>query len=177
MPRAKVLLLLPLVASVMWAQGSRGSFGKSFSWWESPLAGDLNLTDTQTRQIRDTVRQYRVRLADLRAAVSRAEREVENVFNDETIDQSRAHDAIDQLANARADLFRMTSQMDLKLRMILTAEQWQELQARQRGGPAGGRNAAGRRRGPDSGPKGIPVQAGSRVSQSNPQANGSQPAK
>ena len=160
--RIAPLLFIPLLAGAALAQGARGSFGKSFSWWEGPLAQDLNLTEAQSRQIRDTVRQYRGRLADLRAAVNRAEQEVESIFNDETIDQGRANDAIDQLARARAEMFRVTSQMDLKLRTILTVEQWQELQTRQ-----GSRAAGLRRRG--NGPKGAPVRAQSSGSQATAQ--------
>ena len=44
------------------------------------------------------------------------------------MDQTKANDAINQLAAARGELTKAVSQMDLKLRMILTAQQWQQLQ-------------------------------------------------
>lgn len=150
--RAAAVVLIPVLAGAMWAQGSRPAFGKNFSWWESPLAADLNLSDDQVKQIRATVSQYRGRLSDLRGAVGRAEQEVQNAFNEETVDQKRAGDAIEQLVTARGELFRATSQMDLKLRAILTAEQWQDLQARQRGGAR-----PVRRRLPGGGLKNAPV--------------------
>ena len=40
--------------------------------------------------------------------------------------------AIDKVVGARAELMRNISQMSLRLRMILTAEQWRELQKRVR---------------------------------------------
>ena len=124
-----------------------------FPWWESPIAKSLDLTDAQNRQIRATVSEYRDKLRELRAAVNKAESDLESIFNQETVDQRQAGEAIDELAAARGELFKATSQMDLKLRTILTAQQWQTLQAQQVQGRGPG---GGRRRGP-GGPKGPPV--------------------
>lgn len=118
-----VLLLAALPAA---AQPPRGYF----PWWESPLVRDLNLTEDQRQQIRNTVRDYRSRLIDLRAAVEKAEGEVGDVFNDPSIDQRRGMEAIDRLIAARGELTRAISEMTLKLRLVLTREQWQELQRR-----------------------------------------------
>jgi len=121
-----------------------------FPWWEGPIATSLDLTDVQSRQIRATVAEYRDKLRDLRAAVNRAEADLANIFNEETVDQKQAAEAIDQLAAAREELFKTTSQMDLKLRIVLTAQQWQILQSQQRLGRGPG---SPRRRSP-GGPKG-----------------------
>jgi Spy/CpxP family protein refolding chaperone len=94
------------------------------------MVRDLNLTEEQRQQIRSTVRDYRSRLIDLRAAVEKAEGEVGDVFNDPSIDQKRGMEAIDRLIAARGDLTRAISEMTLKLRLVLTQEQWQELQRR-----------------------------------------------
>ncbi|MBV8842498.1 MAG: periplasmic heavy metal sensor [Bryobacterales bacterium] len=105
-----------------------------FPWWEGPIAKSLDLTDAQNAQIRATVAEYRDKLRDLRAAVNKAETDLEAIFNEESVDQRQANDAINQLAAARSELFKTTSQMDLKLRIALTAQQWQVLQAQQRPG-------------------------------------------
>jgi hypothetical protein len=99
----------------------------------------LNLSDAQQKQIRTTVQEYRNRLVDLRATVEKADGDLNDVFNDTTIDQRKANDAINRLANARGELTKVLSQMTLKLRTVLTNEQWQELQRRERerGGPRG----------------------------------------
>jgi Spy/CpxP family protein refolding chaperone len=136
-------------AALMHAQPVRGPF----PWWESPLAKSMDLSDAQNRQIRTTVADYRDKLRDLREAVNRAESNLESIFNEETVDQHQANDAIDQLAAARSELFRTTSQMDLKLRTILTTQQWQILRSQQRPGRGPGQP---RRRGPGA-PKGGPV--------------------
>lgn len=117
------LLLLVLPAA---AQNPRGIF----NWWDSPLARDLNLTEAQREQIRATVRDYRPKLIDLRAAIEKAEVEVDDAFNEDTLNQQRATEAIEKLAVARGDMIRTFSQMSLKMRSVLTQEQWRELQRR-----------------------------------------------
>ena len=144
----KVLLLFAIgfaAPGILSAQPPRAPF----AWWDSPVAKSLDLTDLQYRQINTTVSEYRDKIKDLRGAVNKAEAELERVFNEETVDQRQASDAIDGLASARSELFKTTSQMDLKLRMVLTAQQWQTLQSQQRQGRGPG---SPRRRGP-GGPK------------------------
>ncbi|MBI1899212.1 MAG: periplasmic heavy metal sensor [Acidobacteria bacterium] len=108
-----------------------------FPFWDGPLARDLNLTEQQQQQIRETVREHRDRLIDLRAALEKAEGELEDAFNEERLDQGRANQAIERLAAARAELTRAFSQMSLKLRAALTSGQWRELQKRRPHGPPG----------------------------------------
>jgi hypothetical protein len=55
----------------------------------------------QRQQIRTTLRDYRGKMIDLRAAIEKAELEVEDSFNSETLDHQQATAAIDRLA-ARA---------------------------------------------------------------------------
>jgi|SRR6516164_2321368 Spy/CpxP family protein refolding chaperone len=141
-----LLALSLVVPAILNAQPPRAPF----PWWDSPIAKSLDLTDAQTKQIRATVSEYRDKLRDLRAEVNKAESDLEGIFNQETVDQRQATEAIDELAAARGELFKTTSQMDMKLRMILTVQQWQILQSQQRQGRGPGQP---RRRGP-GGPKG-----------------------
>lgn len=120
------LLVMILAVLPAAAQTPRGIF----NWWDTPIARDLNLSEAQRDQIRNTVRDYRSKLIDLRAAVDKAEIEVEDAFNEDTLDQQRATAAIDRLAAARGDMIRVFSQMSLKMRTVLTQEQWRELQSR-----------------------------------------------
>jgi Spy/CpxP family protein refolding chaperone len=140
----RIAILICLAAMPGFGQGPRAMF----PWWNSPMVRDLNLTSDQQQQIRSTLREYRDRVIDLRATVDKAEGELEDAFNDERLDQRRANDAIDRLATARAEMTRVISQMSLKLRTVLTPEQWRELQKRrQERGPG-----PGMRRGPNRGP-------------------------
>jgi Spy/CpxP family protein refolding chaperone len=101
-------------------------------WWESKvLVNSLNLADAQVKQMKDTQAAYVGRLMDLRSAVNHAESNLDGIFNQEAIDQRKAEAAVDQLAHAREDLTRTISELSLKLRMVLTAEQWQQLRDQQ----------------------------------------------
>ena len=115
-------------------------------WWDGPVAKDLGLSDDQTQQIRATVRESRNLMIQFRAAVETAEGELKDEMNNVPVDLGKANDAIEKVIRARSDLMRAVSQMSLKLRTILTASQWQELQRRepQRSMPGMQRYGAGR---------------------------------
>src|SRR5579872_4594981 len=117
------------------------------AWWNSPIVQNMDLSETQRKDIRGTVRQYRGHLMDLREAVQRADGDLEIALNESPLDQRKANDAIDRLATARGELTRTLSQMTLRLRTILTNEQWQELQRRtaeRRAVPPGGQEDSGK---------------------------------
>jgi len=131
------------------------------AWWDSPVVQDLNLTEAQQAEIRATVKEYRDRVVEIRKAIESADHDLEAVFNNENpVDQRKASEAIERLAAARGDMTRALSQMSLKLRTVLTAEQWQELQRRQPrrlGLPTGGRKEPGGR--PNRVPSAPPTSA------------------
>jgi Spy/CpxP family protein refolding chaperone len=144
---ARLLLWLALPALVC-AQPRPANLG----WWDNPVASGLDLTEAQERQIRDIVREYRDRMIDAQAAVEKAENDLEDVFNEPTVDQRRGSEAIARLVAARAAQTKVVSEMTLRLRAVLTAGQWQELQRRERErtsgrgrrGPKSGKQAPGR---------------------------------
>jgi Spy/CpxP family protein refolding chaperone len=139
--------------AVLWAQGARPGLRQGpalweGAWWNSPIVQNLDLTQAQRKDIRGTVRDYRGHLMDLREAVQRADSDLEIALGENPLDQRKANDAIEHLATARGELTRTLSQMTLRLRTILTSDQWQELQKRQaerRAGPLRGRDEGGRR--------------------------------
>jgi len=104
--------------------------GNSWAWWASPVVRDLNLSQEQIQKVHATVREYRPRLIDLRAAVQKADLDVEDAFNDENFDARRATEAVDRLVAARTELGKTLAQLSLRLRATLTADQWRELQKR-----------------------------------------------
>jgi Spy/CpxP family protein refolding chaperone len=139
------ILLFAILCLPLAAQPPRGNF----AWWDSPIARDLNLTDEQQKEIRSVVAQYRTKLIDLRGTVEKAEGELEDLLNEERVDQNRGNEVINRLATSRAELGKAFAQMSLRLRTVLTAQQWHELQKRRPammpgGGPMGPPNGAGR---------------------------------
>lgn len=99
-------------------------------WWSGKTIRELNLSPDQISQMRATLREYRPRLTDQRAAVQKAEQDLENIFGSDSVDSQKAAEVIDRLVAARSDLTRTLSQMGLKLRTVLTLQQWQEVEKR-----------------------------------------------
>jgi Spy/CpxP family protein refolding chaperone len=136
-----------VLPAVLLGQVRQGPAWWESPWWNSPLVQNLDLNEAQQKEIRTTVREYRGHLMDLREAVQRADSDLQMALDQTPLDQRKANEAIEHLATARGELTRTISQMTLRLRTILTNEQWQELQKRQaerRPGPLGGRGKGGR---------------------------------
>jgi Spy/CpxP family protein refolding chaperone len=101
------------------------------AWWDQPIVRNLGLSDEQNRQIRAIVRESRNRLIQLRDAVDNAEAVLRDAMDEESVDTRRAEAAIEQVVATHAEMMRAVSQMSLKLRIILTTAQWQELEKRE----------------------------------------------
>jgi len=121
------LVLALLLGSALFAQMPKGIY----AWWSRPqIARDLNLSPVQREQIRATVQQYRPHLLNVRAAVNQAEQALADQFNRNPVDPGKTNEAIERLVDARSDLTRTLTRLSLKLRLVLTEQQWEELQRR-----------------------------------------------
>jgi Spy/CpxP family protein refolding chaperone len=101
------------------------------AWWDQPVVRNLGLSEEQNRQIRAIVAESRDRLIQLRGAVDSAEGLLRDCMDEEKVDTRRAEAAIEKVVATHADMMRAVSQMSLRLRVILTSAQWQELQRRE----------------------------------------------
>jgi Spy/CpxP family protein refolding chaperone len=125
MPR--IIAMLLIAAGSLWAQMPKGIY----SWWGRPeIRRDLNLSPQQERQIQAAVKQFRPHLIDVRSDVEKAEIELQAQFDRDPVDPARTNQAIGRLIEARSDLTRTLSELSLKLRLVLTERQWQQLQQR-----------------------------------------------
>jgi len=155
------LCLILAATPALHAQGPRGGF---FPWWDSPIANGLELTDAQRSQIRSVTGEYRGRMMEVRDAVRKAESDLDTVFNEDSVDQRKGTEAIDRLTKARADMTKAVAEMSLRMRSLLTPQQWQTLRQRERTtrienagrGSAPPPGVGGRSR---RGPKGSPQRA------------------
>lgn len=134
----RLALLLLFGTALGW-----GQWMDDFAWWDSPISQNLNLTPDQHKQIQATIREFRDRLIEQRASVQKAEANLTDLMNDDQVNEAKTREMIDKVVAARSDLMRTVSLMSLRLRMVLTPQQWQELRRRraqqlaQRRGPAG----------------------------------------
>ena len=101
------------------------------AWWDQPVVRDLGLSDQQYSQIRATVAESRDHLIQLRGAVDSAEAVLRDLMDEERVDIRKAEAAIERVVLTHAEMMRAVSLMSLKLRVILTTAQWQELQKRE----------------------------------------------
>ena len=129
------LTLLPLTAQ------APPSF---VAWWENPVANGLTLTEAQKHRINHEVNEHRDRLIADRQEVERAEQELEAVFNADSVDFQRGRAATEALVKARGQLTQDMVRMSLRLRSILTPEQWKSLQDRSAERAAKGPRSRGR---------------------------------
>lgn len=153
-----------LMAGALFAQVSPRQSVAAQAWWQSSVTvTSLNLSEAQTKQLNQIKQSYVNRLNGLYADVKKADGNLEDVFNQATLDDLKAEAAVDQYANARENLTRELTLMSLKMRGVLTGDQWQQLENMQngRGGPRTGRGP-GRRGGP---PTTTPNKVGPAISQ------------
>jgi Spy/CpxP family protein refolding chaperone len=156
----KALAAVIMFGSMLGAQPAGRAFGQGGApmgqsrgprqWWDGDLSKNANLSEAQQKQILQFRREFRPRMMEVQQAVNKADAEVAAAFNEEPVDQSKANDAINRLAAARGELTRAVSQFSLKLRTVLTAQQWQEMQ-RPRPWPDRLDRPGVRRRGPTTG--------------------------
>jgi Spy/CpxP family protein refolding chaperone len=118
--RVGVSLLLPVI---LCAQPPHGRGPRI----NPEVAKQLNLSEAQTHQMDQVTQEDRPRLFAAREEVNKAEAAVDAAFNEDPVDQAKGNEAINRLAAARGDLTKAVSQHDLKIRMILTTQQWQQL--------------------------------------------------
>ena len=103
--------------------GLRGRF------WNNPKIVDaLKLTDDQRKAMDDILQQHLETLVDLRANAEKAELALRPLINADALDESRILAQIDQVAQARAELFKANARFLLAIRTKLTPDQWKQIQ-------------------------------------------------
>ncbi len=130
MKRTLTTLTLAFLLCASWPAMAQSS---NFTWWSNPvLVKELNLTPEQTEKIRAIVRSYRDRLFDARNSVQKAEAQLEDMMNDETVDPAAAKPVIDHIVSGRSNSLRLVTEMSVQLRSVITADQWRQLVRRWR---------------------------------------------
>lgn len=121
------------------SDGERGPVDWSGKWWNNrDTVARLGLTAAQQKRIEQVFQQRRLSLIDLRAALEKQESMLEPLLADEHPQEGLVLPQIDRIATARAELEKANARMLFEMRLVLTTDQWKELQASDsRSGPMG----------------------------------------
>ena len=123
--KLRLLALIAILGGCLNAQMPKNLY----PWWNNRLiVRQLTLRPIQVQQIRGAINQYRARLLKGRANVIEAEENLEQQFNRDPVDADKTREAIEQLITARSEMTRSLSELSLKLRLLLTPDQWKQLQ-------------------------------------------------
>ena len=144
-----VALGLVLAAGVAAAQTFDVPQGR---WWERPMvAGRLGLSPDQVKQLDSTTYTFARRMVDLKAAVEKAQIDLRAAAEAEPFAPDKVREAFAVLQQARTRLETERFDMLLKVRELLTPDQWSKLQQLARARRAekgdGGQPAPGAQRG------------------------------
>jgi len=123
-----------LKKQVMDAKIASSVKGLSGTWWRTaPYVKAFDLTADQQKKMDEVFQESRVRLITLDADLRVQEATLEPLMSAERLDEAKALAQIDRVAQARAELEKANARMLLGLRKAMTSEQWEKLQALQRG--------------------------------------------
>ena len=107
-----------------------GLYGPQGRWWnDQALITRLKLTDDQRKAMDTILLNHREKLVDMRAAVEKAELEMEPLMQDDQPNEARVLEQIDKVAQARAELEKANARFLLAIRSKLSPDQWKELKA------------------------------------------------
>ena len=121
-----------LVLSLMTATAAPAFAGNQGAnppkWWNSDhYKRELGLIPEQSRKLEEIFQQSAPALQSLKRTLDEAEAQFERLADQ--ADEKPAVEQIDRVVAARADLMRAHSRMLLKMRRLLTREQWTRLGA------------------------------------------------
>jgi Spy/CpxP family protein refolding chaperone len=103
-------------------------------WWTKPgIVRRLGLSDDQQKRLDQVYQQARLKLIDLRAALEKEEALLEPMLAPDRPQEAAVLAQIDRIAEVRAELEKTNARMLFAFRMVLTPEQWKELQVRDSG--------------------------------------------
>ena len=97
-------------------------------WWKRPrVAAEIDLTSNQERRIESIYARARPVLIDRKAALEKAQGELQEALEDSHADRRAVEEGIQAVESARAELQKARILMVLDMRQVLRPEQWERL--------------------------------------------------
>lgn len=121
------LLALAVAAGLLAEPGLHMPRGK---WWTNPKAQEtLNLSPQQIDRLNAIHTQYAEAMIDLNADVDKLRLHLGEIFDSDPFIEEDALRQMDAIQKAQQALHQARSQMFVKIRAQLTAQQWQSIKA------------------------------------------------
>jgi Spy/CpxP family protein refolding chaperone len=99
-------------------------------WWQdSEVAKKLQLTEKQISQLDQIFYQHRLKLIDDTAAMEKEDLKLQNLLDADTVDEGQVNNQVDQVLEARGELEREFTTMNLDTRKVLSLQQWRQLKS------------------------------------------------
>ena len=97
-------------------------------WWDRPrIAAELGLSDEQRHSLDGVALAHAKTMVDLKAEVEKRELDLRAAAGDEPFDAKRVREAFAVLQQRRTALEQERFELLLKVREVLSAEQWRKL--------------------------------------------------
>lgn len=100
-------------------------------WWRNEdVIRELQLTEDQQKQLEKIFYNHLEKAIDLRAKVEKEELKLKELLDQKTIVEKEVLSQVESLLDARKEIEKIRAELFLKVRMLLTYEQWQKVKKR-----------------------------------------------
>ncbi len=100
-------------------------------WWKNEdVIRQLNLTPDQQRKLDDIMFAHMEKMIDLKAALDKEELKIKMLIDQPQIDEKQVMAQVDRVLAARDQMQRNRAAMFVKVRVLLTPEQWENIKVR-----------------------------------------------
>ncbi len=100
-------------------------------WWlNEEVVKELQITEAQQKELGKIYYAHLEKAIDLRAKVEKEELKLREMLDLNTINEKELLSQVDKLLEARNSLERARAELFVKVRIILTAEQWAKIKER-----------------------------------------------
>lgn len=133
--KLKLALSIAVLALPLAAQPPQGPHGGGPPFLNPEAQRAAGISDAQAKQIGDIFEANRHALIDQRAEVEKKEGDLQVLLHGATVDTAQADKAVDALLDARNKLAKTETLMMVRVRQVVTLEQWNKMH--RPGGPGG----------------------------------------
>ncbi len=115
------------------ALAREGRMREGFDFWKSKrIVEKLDLSDEQIGELEEVDYENRKAAIEVKARLESARLELEHLLAGDTVPEAETSVLVDRIADARRDQVKLRLERRIKVRGILTSEQWEKLEKSRR---------------------------------------------